>query len=74
MSSRENNNEHQECSCWGRGNRSAKKNMNGHKAEQWKEVPPNDVISPTVLVACDVSSQMSHLSQNDAQEVFGQTR
>ena len=51
--------------------------MNGHKTEQWKEaarVPPIDVISPTVLVACDVSSQLSHLSQNDAQEVFGQTR
>ena len=51
-----------------------KKYMNGHKTEQWKEaarVPPIDVISPTVLVACDVSSQLSHLSQNDAQEVFG---
>ena len=50
------------------------KNMNGHKTEQWKEVPPNDVISPTVLVACDVSSQLSHLSKDEAQEVFGQTR
>ena len=47
------------------------KNMNGHKTKQWKEVPPNDVISPTVLVACDVSSQLSHLSKDEAQEVFG---